>query len=106
MAYSLDHLVAVEVLVEPPKAIVSVTGYRDEQELQLGPDGKLLLDAAGQPVTKRVTVAETVDVEKGGIAYLDPAETDIAVLVQAQFVKLLPKAPAETSAPKKAAKDG
>lgn len=94
MAYSLDHLIAVEVLAEPPLAIASVTGYRDEDEWQFSPDGKPLYDGAGNPVVKQVKVVETEDVEKGGTAYLDPELTNIAVLVQAKLVKLLPKTPA------------
>jgi hypothetical protein len=103
VAYSLDHLIAVEVLAEPPLAIASVVGYRDELEWQFSADGKPLFDTAGNPVTKSVKVVETVDVEKGATAYLDPELTNIAVLVQAKLVKLLPKA--EAAPVKKAAKD-
>jgi len=85
----VDYLVAVEVIGDLP--IVSVTGYRDIEEVQFGRDGAPLFDAAGNPVVKSVRVADTVDATKGQTAYLDPAETNIAVLTQAQLVKVLPK---------------
>lgn len=96
----MNHLVRVEVIGDLP--IVSVTGYRDEQEVQFDSGGKPLFDADGNPVVKTVQVTETVDVEKGGIAYLDPEQTNIAVLTQARLVKVLPKEPGE--ADKKAKK--
>ena len=85
----MDHLVRCEVIGELP--IVSVVGYRDVDEVQFGPGGAPLFDGEGNPVVKTVRVAETVDVEKGGIVFLDPAETNIAVLTQARLVKVLPK---------------
>jgi hypothetical protein len=85
----VDHLVAVEVIGDLP--IASVTGYRDVEKVQFGGDGAPLFDTAGNPVVKVVRVADTVDVTKGQTAYLDPAETNIAVLTQAGLVKVLPK---------------
>ncbi|WP_020525835.1 hypothetical protein [Catelliglobosispora koreensis] len=86
----MEHLVRCEVIGDLP--IVSVTGYREVEEVQFGPNGAPLFDGEGNPVVKPVRVAETQDVTKGQIAYLDPAETNIAVLTQAQLVKVLPKA--------------
>lgn len=84
----MDHLVRVEVTGIFP--IVSVTGYRDEEEVQF--DGnKPLFDSEGQPVVKVVRVVETQDVSKPGFAMLDPAETNIRALVKAGLVKLAPQ---------------
>jgi len=84
----MDHLVRVEVTGIFP--IVSVTGYRDEEEVQFDGD-RPLFDSEGQPVVKVVRVAETEDVSKPGFAMLDPAETNIRALVRAGLVKPAPQ---------------
>lgn len=84
----MDHLVRVEVIGVFP--IVSVTGYRDEEEHQFGADGRPLFDAEGQPVVTVVTVPTTEDISKPGFALLDPAATNIRALVKAGLVKIAP----------------
>ena len=86
----MDNLVAVEVLAEPPLAIVSVVGYREVDEFLFGGDGRPRFVADGNPHTRKVRLPDTQDVTKGGTAYLDPAETQIHLLVQAGLVKILP----------------
>lgn len=88
----MEHLVRVEVLCEPPMAIVSVTGYREVEQAQFDKQGRPMFDPAGAPLMKVTKVAETADVEKGGFALLDPAETNIAALTQAGLVRIAPKA--------------
>lgn len=85
----MDNLVAVEVLAEPPLAIVSVVGYREVEE-PLFEDGKPVFDGEGNPAVRVVKRPNTEDVTKGGTAYLDPQETQIHLLVQAGLVKILP----------------
>lgn len=91
----MDHLIRVEVL--GPFDIVSVVGYREEDEVQF--DGDVpRLDADGQPVVKTVRVPVTEDVKPGGYAFLDPAETKIRQLVRAGLVRLAPAKPAKAKA--------
>lgn len=87
----MDHLVRVEVIGIFP--IVSVVGYRDEEELQFTGDGKPLFDAAGNPVVTTVRVEVTEDVSKPGFAFLDPEKTNIRALVKAGLVKVAPLQP-------------
>ncbi len=89
MAQDLSHLVKVEVTGIFP--IVSVTGYRDEEEVQFSGDGKPLFDGDGNPVVTLVRVEETEDVSKPGIALLDPEKTNIRALVRAGLVKVVPQ---------------
>lgn len=89
MAQDLSHLVKVEVTGIFP--IVSVTGYRDEEEVQFSGDGKPLFDGEGNPVVKLVRVEETEDVSKPGFACLDPEKTNIRALVRAGLVKVVPQ---------------
>lgn len=88
----MDHLVRVEVTGIFP--IVSVTGYRNEEEAQFDGNGRPLFDGDGQPVVKVVRVAETEDVSKPGFAMLDPDVTNIRALVRGGLVKLAPQKPA------------
>lgn len=89
MSHDMSHLVRVEVT--GIFDIVSVTGYRDDEEVQFGDDGTPLFDADGQPVVKTVRVALTEDICKGGFAMLDPAETNIRALVRSGLVRIAPK---------------
>lgn len=90
-----SHLVAVEVLAEPPLSIVSVTGYREAQEPVLDGGGNLVLDGDGIPQMRTVWRPNTEDVYRGGTAYLDPAETQIGLLIQCGLVRVLPAARAK-----------
>lgn len=92
----MDHLVAVEVLCEPPLAIVSVTGYREVEEPIFDAADRPVYGPDGTPAVRVLRRPNTVDVEKGGTAYLDPAETNISALVQAGLVRLLPRTLAAT----------
>jgi len=83
----LSHLVRVEVIGIFP--IVSVTGYTEQDEPVFDGD-QPRFDADGQLVTQPVRVPMTEDVDRGGFAFLDPAETNIRALVRAQLVKLAP----------------
>lgn len=94
-----DHLIAVEVTGIFP--IVSVIGYRDEEELQYDSKGAPLFDGAGQPVVKTIRVDVTEDISAPGTAYLDPAVTNIRALVKAGLVRVMEKRPAEKPAAKK-----
>lgn len=94
-----DHLIAVEVTGIFP--IVSVIGYRDEEELQYDAANAPLFDAAGHPVVKTIRVEVTEDISKPGTAYLDPATTNIRALVKAGLVRVVAKKPAEKPAAKK-----
>lgn len=94
-----SHLVAVEVLAEPPLAIASVTGYREVQEPVLA-GGKLAVDGDGNPQMRTVWRPDSEDVYKGGTAYLDPGEIDIALLVQCGLVRIMPAAEAKKATKK------
>ena len=87
----MDHLIAVEVLCPPPLAIASVTGYREIHE-PIFENGLPVFGPDGEQLVRTFTRANTVDVEQGGTAYLDPAETRIDLLVQCGIVRVLPKA--------------
>lgn len=84
----MDHLVRVEVTGIFP--IVSVTGYRTEDEYHFDADGRPEYDAEGNPVFTSVTFPTTEDVSKPGFAMLDPAETNIRALVKAGLVRIAP----------------
>lgn len=85
----MSHLVPVEVIGILP--IASVIDYREEDEWQWGKDNKPLYNPDGSPLTKKVIVPVTQDVSKGGIAYLDPAVTNIPALTQGGLVRFMPK---------------
>lgn len=89
----MDHLIAVEVIGIFP--IVSVTGYRDEEELQYDAAGTPLFDGVGQPIVTTIRVENTEDISAPGTAYLDPAKTNIRALVKAGLVRVVAKKPAE-----------
>lgn len=99
-----DHLIAVEVIGIFP--IVSVTGYRDEEELQYDAAGAPLFDGAGQPVVTKARVETTEDVSKPGTAWLDPAKTNIRALVKAGLVRVVPKTAEPAKSAAKKAKEG
>jgi len=84
----LSHLIRVEVVGVFP--IVSVTGYREDDEVVWNGDMPAV-GADGEVVTQKVTVATTEDVSRGGFAFLDPAETNIRALVRAGLVVIAPQ---------------
>lgn len=84
----LSHLVRVEVIGALP--IVSVTGYREDEEV-VWDGNKPLLGGDGEPVVNKVLVPVTEDVSRGGFAYLDPEQTNIRALVRGGLVAIAPQ---------------
>lgn len=84
----LSHLIRVEVI--GMFDIVSVVGYRDDEEIVWNGNSPLI-GGDGQPVTQTVRVEVTEDVKPGGFAFLDPEKTNIRALVKAGLVRIAPQ---------------
>lgn len=98
----MDHLIRVKVT--GMFNIMSVVGYRDEEEFQFTGDGKPLFGANGEPVIKVVRVPVKESVAPGGHAYLDPAVTNIRALVRGGLVQIVAREPARPRKPAKGAR--